>query len=154
MSWLEYKSFLSWVESSTVDSTQLKNWTFYSCVWVKTWVQLFSVVLYFFFKRRWTVFWPSLWNKIGFGHVPLLTVDQLKLVVEHVQNERIQLTPVLVFYMLLPVHMTSWVHIMTSTSGCGSLHFASYAAFPSADIHVWLPSQWHPSWRCILHIDF
>jgi hypothetical protein len=46
-----------------------------------------------------------------------------------------------------------WVRIMTSTSGCGFLYFAPCASFPSVDIHVWLPSQWHPPWRYVLHLD-
>jgi hypothetical protein len=57
-------------------------------------VQLFSVVLYFFKKKLNSDLTQCVKhvNKIGFGHVPLLTVEQLKLVVEHVQNKRIQLT--------------------------------------------------------------
>jgi hypothetical protein len=31
--------------------------------------------------------------------------------------------------------------------------FASYASFPSANFHVWLPSEWHPFRRYILHSD-
>ncbi len=42
--------------------------------------------------------------------------------------------------------------IMTSTSVYDLLHFASYEAFPSADIHVWLPSQRYPSHHYVLHL--
>ena len=28
-----------------------------------------------------------------------------------------------------------------------------HVAFPSTDIHVWLPSQWYPSRRYMLHLD-
>jgi hypothetical protein len=38
--------------------------------------------------------------------------------------------------MVPPAPMTSLVYIMTSRSGCGLLHFASYVEFQSEDIHV------------------
>jgi hypothetical protein len=42
---------------------------------------------------------------------------------------------------LLPVPITSWLLIMTSRSGCGLLHFVSYADFPIANIHATLDAK-------------
>ena len=49
-------------------------------------------------------------------------------------------------------HIVMSAHHDVYTGGC-LLHFASYAAFPSADIHVWLPYLRHSSRRYILHLD-
>ena len=70
-------------------------------------------------------------------------------------------------------YLSSWItrsacsgalHASTSSDDVVSAHkdvqiwlrlatFRIFCSFPSADIHVWLPSQWHPSWRYSLHLD-
>ena len=49
-------------------------------------------------------------------------------------------------------HIVMSAHHDVYTGGC-LLHFASYAAFPSADIHVWLSYLRYSSRRYILHLD-
>ena len=49
-------------------------------------------------------------------------------------------------------HIVMSAHHDVYTGGC-LLHFASYAAFPSADIHEWLSYLRHSSRRYILHLD-
>ena len=71
------------------------------------------------------------------------------MICRHLHLRWLRVQHALVFYMLLPVRMTSWVvhNLVTST------RFATSRISWSSDIHVWLPSQRHPSRCYVLHLD-
>ena len=57
--------------------------------------------------------------------------------------------------------ITQWIRRYSCSACLGSLHVSLWwfvtirnlAAFPNADIHVWFPSQCHPSRWYVLHLD-